>query len=68
MAKKAKKDREFVIRCSHCLVIDFKLTDVKPDDKVKIYTDTPFKLGIFTPGGNLMSSSSAKSQNEKQDK
>ena len=56
MAKKAKKDREFIIRCSHCLVIEFKLTDVKPEDKVKIYTDTPFKLGIFTPGGNFLGS------------
>ena len=57
MAKKAKKDRKFIIRCSHCLVIEFKLHDVKPEDKVKIYTDTPFKLGIFTPGGNFKSSS-----------
>jgi hypothetical protein len=44
MAKKAKKDTNFVIKCPHCLEHDFKLEDVKPDDKLKYYTDTPFKF------------------------
>ena len=52
MAKKAKRDRSFVIKCAHCFETDFKLLDVKPDEKVKLYTDTPYKLGVFTPGGN----------------
>lgn len=43
MAKKAKKDSNFIIRCPHCLENEFKLTDVKKEDKVKFYTDTPFK-------------------------
>ena len=32
-----------MIRCSHCFSDDFKLDDVNPNDKVKFYTDTPFK-------------------------
>lgn len=43
MARKAKQDKAFVIKCSHCFEIDFKLEDVKPEDTVKYYTDTPFK-------------------------
>ena len=43
MARKAKQDKNFIIKCSHCCEIDFKLEDVKPDDKLKFYTDTPFK-------------------------
>lgn len=66
MAKKAKKDKKFVIRCAHCLVLEFKLHDVKPDDKVKIYTDTPFKLGIFSPGGNFLNQSGVKCSTDKQ--
>jgi len=56
MAKRAKKDRHFIIKCSHCFETDFKLHDVKPEDKVKYYTDTPFKLGRITPGGNYLGS------------
>lgn len=44
MAKKAKKETTFVIKCPHCLEDDFKLHDVDPSDKIKYYTDTPFKL------------------------
>jgi hypothetical protein len=44
MAKKAKKDSSFMIKCPHCFEHDFKLEDVKPDDKLKYYTDTPFKF------------------------
>ena len=43
MAKKAKKDSKFIIRCPHCLENEFKLNDVKKEDKLKFYTDTPFK-------------------------
>lgn len=43
MARKAKKDIKFVIKCSHCLEDDFKLDDVNEEDKLKFYTDTPFK-------------------------
>ncbi len=43
MAKKAKREKEFVIRCAHCLQEDFRLVDVKVEDSVKHYTDTPFK-------------------------
>ena len=44
MARKAKNNKAFVIKCSHCFVSEFKLEDVKPGDPVKIYTDTPFKF------------------------
>lgn len=44
MAKKAKKDANFIIRCPHCLENEFKLNDVKQEDKLKFYTDTPFKF------------------------
>jgi len=44
MAKRAKKIKDFIIRCAHCLETDFRLIDVKIEDKVKFYTDTPFKL------------------------
>lgn len=43
MARKAKNDRNFIIKCSHCFEVDFKLEDVKQEDTVKFYTDTPFK-------------------------
>lgn len=43
MAKKAKKDLNFIIRCPHCLENEFKLNDVNHEDKLKFYTDTPFK-------------------------
>lgn len=43
MAKRAKKHKQFVIKCAHCLESDFKLTDVNPDEQLKYYTDTPFK-------------------------
>lgn len=48
MAKRAKKDLEFVIRCAHCFKDEFKLEDVKPDDTIKIYTDTPCKYAVET--------------------
>jgi len=57
MAKRAKSNKEFVIKCSHCLETDFKLNDVSPSDKIKFYTDTPFKFKVFTPGGQVLSSS-----------
>jgi hypothetical protein len=60
MAKKAKKTKSFVIKCSHCFEQDFKLLDVNPDDKIKFYTDTPFKEGYYTPGGNIRLSSDKK--------
>lgn len=44
MAKKAKKDLNFIIKCPHCLVNEFKLNDVNKEEKVKFYTDTPFKF------------------------
>ncbi|CDW91627.1 UNKNOWN [Stylonychia lemnae] len=44
MAKKAKKDINFIIRCPHCFENDFKLHDVNQEEKVKFYTDTPFKF------------------------
>jgi hypothetical protein len=56
MAKKAKLDRSFIIKCAYFFETDFKLLDVNLDEKVKLYTVTPYKLGVFTPGGNFMSS------------
>lgn len=50
MAKKAKKDLSFVIRCSHCFEHDFRLDDVTPEEKIKYYTDTPMKNA--TPAGH----------------
>jgi hypothetical protein len=43
MAKKAKKEPKFVIRCTHCMTEDYRLYDVVPTDKVRQYTDTPAK-------------------------
>jgi hypothetical protein len=62
MAKKAKPDKYFIIKCAHCFETDFKLLDVNPEEKVKLYTDTPYKLGVFTPGGNFMSSNKNSSE------
>ena len=44
MAKKAKRDKEFVIKCWHCLTDKYRLEDVNLDDPVKYYTDTPLKI------------------------
>jgi hypothetical protein len=44
MAKKAKKESGFIIRCSYCVIDDFRLEDVKEDAEVKHYTDSPFKI------------------------
>ena len=66
MAKKAKKDRDFTIKCAHCFEKEFKLNDVKLDDKVKLYTDTPYKMGAFTPGGNFMSAEESESKRKPQ--
>jgi hypothetical protein len=43
MAKKTKKDKNFIIKCSHCCEEDFRLEDVTENDTLKYYTDTPFK-------------------------
>ena len=43
LARKAKRDPEFVITCSHCKVEDFKLNDVDLEAPIKYYTDTPMK-------------------------
>ena len=32
MAKKAKKDKKFIIKCSHCCEEDFRLEDVTDSD------------------------------------
>jgi hypothetical protein len=55
MAKKAKPDKYFIIKCAHCFETDFKLLDVNPEEKVKLYTDTPYKLGFITPDDDFMS-------------
>jgi hypothetical protein len=44
MAKKAKKDSGYIIRCSYCIIDDFRLEDVKEEAEIKHYTDSPFKL------------------------
>lgn len=44
LAKKAKKDSNFIIRCSHCMEEDYRLNDVDPTDPIKYYTDTPCKM------------------------
>lgn len=44
LAKRAKKDANFVIRCSHCMEDDYRLNDVDPTAPVKFYTDTPMKM------------------------
>ena len=43
MAKKAKSDSKFVIRCTHCMTDDFKLNDIQASDPLRIYSDTPAK-------------------------
>lgn len=50
MAKKAKADKNFIIRCSHCFEDDFKLEDIKLEDKVKYYTDSPIKATKTSQG------------------
>ena len=43
-AKKAKRDENYTIKCSHCYKENFRLVDVDVTDKeIKYYTDTPFK-------------------------
>lgn len=49
MARRAKKHKDFIIKCSHCFESEFKLFDVNPDDPIKYYTDTPFKMARLTP-------------------
>ena len=44
MAKRAKASTQYVIYCPHCKANDFKLDDVRPEDEVKFYSDTPFKI------------------------
>ena len=63
MARKAKMDKNFIIKCSHCFEVDFKLEDVKNEDTVKYYTDTPFKYAR-TRG---VSSSKKRGKNEHED-
>lgn len=41
LAKRAKKDINFVIRCTHCMENDYRLNDVDPIAPIKFYTDTP---------------------------
>jgi len=43
MAKKAKNQTNYVIRCVHCMTDDFKLEDVDPCLSPREYTDTPAK-------------------------
>lgn len=44
MAKKAKKDKSFVIKCAYCFVDDYRLEDVNKEESVKYYTDSPLKV------------------------
>ncbi len=54
MAKLAKRDLKFVIKCTHCMKDDFKLQDVDPNEAVKIYTDTPAKFKQYvTPAPDV---------------
>lgn len=48
LAKKAKRDKNFVIKCSHCFEHDFKLDDVNLSETVKHYTDTPLRYNKAT--------------------
>lgn len=54
MMRKAISDSEYRIRCAHCLEKDFTLSDVLESDKIKYYTDTPYKKAAeimdSTPG------------------
>ena len=45
-AKKAKKDENYTIHCSHCYKKEFRLNDVDEDDEAQIkqYTDTPLRF------------------------
>lgn len=46
MAKTAKKDPKYTIRCAYCAQDDFKLFDVDIDAEVRQYTDTPAKIQL----------------------
>lgn len=61
MAKKTKKDYQFIIRCPHCCTEEFRLSDVKPEAPIKFYTDTPCKA---THGQNFSNSAKGNKQNE----
>ena len=72
MAKKAKNNTNFIIRCTHCFEDKFKLDDVDPKETVKFYTDTPFKYNLTKDEtnndtkddiGNKSNASRSKSQN-----
>lgn len=45
LAKRAKNDDKFRIFCSHCCAEEYKLIDVDLEAPLRVYTDTPFKLG-----------------------
>ena len=46
MAKAAKKDPKYTIRCAYCSQDDFKLYDVDMEAEVRQYTDTPAKIQL----------------------
>jgi len=46
MAKAAKKDPKYTIRCAYCAQDDFKLYDVDMEAEVRQYTDTPAKIQL----------------------
>ena len=46
MAKAAKKDPKYIIRCAYCAQDDFKLYDVDMEAEVRQYTDTPAKIQL----------------------
>ena len=52
MARRASKDKNFIIKCCHCFEEDYRLNDVKPSDEVKTYTDTPYKCNGATTKGH----------------
>lgn len=48
-AKKAKKDEDYKIVCSHCYMAEFRLNDVDESDanQLKYYTDTPIRCRMI---------------------
>ena len=53
LAKRAKKDPSFVITCCHCFEEDYRLVDVDKEKPIKYYTDTPFKMLMFSSAKKL---------------
>lgn len=43
ITNKSKSDHKYIIHCTYCGIYDFRLSDVKDNDTLKFYSDSPRK-------------------------